>query len=415
MRPVLKPALRRVWRDRTTLQLGVGPTRALVLEDVGRDALALLDLLDGTRDCAGVVAAAARLGVLPEAVRCALDRLAAAGALDDAGADTAPLADLCRDDRERLVPELAALSLEHPAPGAGLAALGRRRRASVLVVGAGRIGALSASLLGAAGVGRVVIDDVHAAVAADSVPGGLAGADAGLPRARAAVQAVRRAAGEACTAADSTRQGSTNPADYAGHDLVLLAPEVYLGPHPRQLAAISRARVASLLVGVRDGTGVVGPLALPGLSSCPRCHDLHRADRDLAWPAVAAQLATPAAGAVQACSVALASMLAGVAVAQALAHLDQVVGRDRRLAGRHPTAAVAVVDATLEMTPPDWRLRRRSWAPHPGCGCILSPGRPPSPEQPAPAAAPLPSSDAVMTLPVRAAALAGTTAAAAAG
>ena len=41
---------------------------------------------------------------------------------------------------------------------------------------------------------------------------------------------------------------------------------------------------------VRDGTGLVGPLVIPGVTSCLECADLHRRDRDAAWPAVAAQL-----------------------------------------------------------------------------------------------------------------------------
>jgi hypothetical protein len=53
--------------------------------------------------------------------------------------------------------------------------------------------------------------------------------------------------------------------------------------------------------------------------------------------------------------VALATIIAGVAAMQALAFLD----------GDEP----ATVDGTLEMHPPDWRMRRRSWPPHPDCDC----------------------------------------------
>ena len=38
------------------------------------------------------------------------------------------------------------------------------------------------------------------------------------------------------------------------------------------------------------GQGLVGPLVVPGVTSCLTCADLHRADRDSAWPAVAMQL-----------------------------------------------------------------------------------------------------------------------------
>ena len=44
------------------------------------------------------------------------------------------------------------------------------------------------------------------------------------------------------------------------------------------------AGVPHLPVRVRDGTGLVGPLVIPGVTSCLGCADLHRSDRDAAWP-----------------------------------------------------------------------------------------------------------------------------------
>jgi hypothetical protein len=54
-------------------------------------------------------------------------------------------------------------------------------------------------------------------------------------------------------------------------------------------------------------------------------------------------------------AISVATVIAGVAAQQALAFLD----------GGEP----ACIDATIELRLPDWRLRRRSWAPHPECGC----------------------------------------------
>ena len=39
-----------------------------------------------------------------------------------------------------------------------------------------------------------------------------------------------------------------------------------------------------------EQTGLIGPLVLPGATSCLNCADLHRSDRDASWPALAAQL-----------------------------------------------------------------------------------------------------------------------------
>jgi hypothetical protein len=103
---------------------------------------------------------------------------------------------------------------------------------------------------------------------------------------------------------------------------------------------------------------VVGPLVLPGLTSCLRCADLHRRDRDPAWTALAVQL-TVARRHGGASDVALATIVAGVTAQQALAYLD----------GGEP----AVIEGTLEMQSPDWRIRRRSWPVHPDCDCGRSP------------------------------------------
>ena len=103
--------------------------------------------------------------------------------------------------------------------------------------------------------------------------------------------------------------------------------------------------------------GVVGPLVLPGLTSCLGCADLHRLDRDPAWNALAVQLSvrprTPATG-----DAALAAVLAGLAVLEALAFLD----------GGQP----ATIEGSLEIHAADRRIRRRTWPLHPDCACMLS-------------------------------------------
>lgn len=44
-----------------------------------------------------------------------------------------------------------------------------------------------------------------------------------------------------------------------------------------------------LPVRVRDRSGFVGPLVIPGVTSCLSCVDRHRTDQDAAWPALSAQ------------------------------------------------------------------------------------------------------------------------------
>ena len=48
MRPMLNPALAAIWRDESTLQLGVDPVRAVVIAGVTPSRAAFLSRLDGT-------------------------------------------------------------------------------------------------------------------------------------------------------------------------------------------------------------------------------------------------------------------------------------------------------------------------------------------------------------------------------
>jgi hypothetical protein len=122
---------------------------------------------------------------------------------------------------------------------------------------------------------------------------------------------------------------------------------------------------------VRGETGVVGPLVVPGVTSCLRCADLHRRDTDPHWPRLAAQLTAgegPASGATVTCL-----LTAVTAALQVLAFLDGA-------------GAPAALEATLELAPPELLPRVRRWPPHPGCGCLARGGadavRPPSDEAP---------------------------------
>ena len=91
----------------------------------------------------------------------------------------------------------------------------------------------------------------------------------------------------------------------------------YLVAEPRVVRDLHDAGVPHLLVRVRDGAGLVGPLVMPGVTSCLRCADLHRSDRDAAWPAVAAQLRDTVGSADR------ATMLATAALA--LHQVDSVI------------------------------------------------------------------------------------------
>src|SRR5437899_1351494 len=159
MRPLLKPALRRFWRDSTTVQIGVTRARAVVLCGMPPWAGPVLDALDGSRDLNGLMHIAHEHGADEPALHQLLNALSEAGVLDDATHGLEPLASLTREERDRIAPDVAALALAHPQPGGAMAALQSRRTTSIVVDGLGRVGSAIAMLLTAAGVGTVVPRD----------------------------------------------------------------------------------------------------------------------------------------------------------------------------------------------------------------------------------------------------------------
>ncbi|WTW97200.1 ThiF family adenylyltransferase [Streptomycetaceae bacterium NBC_01309] len=344
MRPRLRPALVRMWRDQRTLQFGLDPARALLLTGLDPALARLLDRLDGTRTPDQLYESAGRLGVAAGRTRALLDVLADADLLEDA--DAGPPRPRSRLAADRLAPDRASASLVRPGPDGGDGVLARRAAARVAVRGAGRVGAATASLLAAAGVGTVEVADSRPFCPADA--GAAAGSwDGGRKRREtAAREALRRAAPDVRLSAPP---GRTRP------DAVVLATEG-LRPEPALLERLATACIPHLYADVRETTGIVGPFVDPGRSACGRCLDLYRRDRDPAWPRLVAQSAAPARRREdRPCDGVLATAVAAQAALQLLIHLD----------GDTPTAT----GGTLEIALPDGGMRRRSWHPNAECGC----------------------------------------------
>ena len=337
-----------MWRDASTLQLGLDPAHAVVIGGLDPQTVRLVESLDGTRDLTGVLSAATGLGLERWRTGEILGLLTRAGVLDDGSADRTVLRTLDQRERERLAPDLAAASLAVDSNDGGAAALAGRRNSVVSVHGAGRVGASVTSLLAAAGVGGLAVEDAGTARLADAAPAGISIDDEGARRQDAALRAARRVA--------PSVRARLRPPEHP--DIAVLA--IVGALDPRLPDRLVRRGVPHLFASVREGTGIVGPLVLPGRSSCQRCHDLHRTDRDPGWPSIAAQLAGTASQSTAACDVALATAVAAHAAMQVLAFLD----------GDGPAREqLPAVDGTLEIARTDGRVRRRSWARHPLCGC----------------------------------------------
>lgn len=143
----------------------------------------------------------------------------------------------------------------------------------------------------------------------------------------------------------------------AGVDLMVLTDS--LTTDPRLLRDLHTARVPHLPVRLRDGTGMVGPLVIPGVSSCLGCADLHRTDRDAAWPILAVQLREVIAHADR------PTMLATAALALGEVHHIIAAVRGPGPPGNPP----ATMNATIEVDVATHTIRARRWSRHPLCGC----------------------------------------------
>ncbi|NUW35159.1 hypothetical protein HTZ77_27550 [Nonomuraea sp. SMC257] len=135
-------------------------------------------------------------------------------------------------------------------------------------------------------------------------------------------------------------------------DLVILAPVEPLDfVLVNELAELG---IPHLPASAFEGHGSVGPLVLPGRTTCLHCLDLTRRDRDPGWAMVTARLGGYPPGEI-ACDTTLAAIVAAAATSHALAHLD---GRPS-----------AVTNCTADVTP-DGRWGSTPWTRHPECRCM---------------------------------------------
>jgi bacteriocin biosynthesis cyclodehydratase domain-containing protein len=152
------------------------------------------------------------------------------------------------------------------------------------------------------------------------------------------------------------RHTSQRGATGADADLVVLTD--FLVVDPALVRELHDAGTPHLLVRVRDGTGLVGPMVVPGVTSCLRCADLHRSDHDAAWPAVAAQLRETVGTADRATVLATAAL--------AVNQVDRVLRAVRGVTNSGPPPTL---DTTLEFDVGASSIVARRWVRHPRCKC----------------------------------------------
>lgn len=327
-RPRLIPGLSVLERRSNEIQIGLEPRHAVVAKDLPPVIVDVLRGLDGRRSASALLDLAE--GEHAERLRDLLTGLAERGLIEEAE----PPGHVDTGAEE---PELWSVGTgRHRRDTAA-----QRARSAVVVHGAGRLAVAVSTLLAAAGVGHI---DTRAdgEVTADDLGSGFRDSDVGLPRRHALIEAIRR----------------TNPATRTGRlrgarrpELVVLTDAVV--PAPEVVSTLVADALPHLVVRVRDGIGIVGPLVMPGRSSCLRCADLHRTSLDSCWPRVALQLA----GQYQRAELSAVLATAGVAACQAL-----------RVLAPEDTPP-PTWNGTLEIDPYDGSAHRREWQPHEHCQC----------------------------------------------
>ncbi|MFI9006836.1 ThiF family adenylyltransferase [Actinosynnema sp. NPDC053489] len=326
-RPRVLPGLPLLRRRADVVQIGTDPRHAVLVEDVPEPMASVLLGLDGHHTLSDLRERLAGHGRQAAEFTGVLHGLVRAGLVEDSVPVPHP----------RLAAEATGWALRTRHRAAGLPAA--RAARSVVVHGEGRLAVTVAALLAASGVAHVRVV-ARGRVGPEDTGSGYVEADVGRPRAEAARDAVRRA----CP--------TVRPVGRAA-DLVVLADA--LVPAPELLHRLVEDGTPHLAVRVREGVGVVGPLVVPGRSSCLRCADRHEADADPAWPVLAAQLVDRP----QHADLATVTATAGVAVGQALLALDR----------SEPGTRPPTWDATLEVDAFAGVVGHRIAPVHPRCEC----------------------------------------------
>lgn len=300
--PRFARGIRALRRGPGGVQIGLDPAHAVVAEGLHASVAEAIRTLDGRESLATLCR---RAGEHAAHLRSTLHELHKFGLLEDA-----------RPERPRRLP-------------------------SVVIYGAGPLSGAVAALLAASGVRRID-GRTGGSVGSQESGYGFLPSDVGLRRKAAIREVVQRV------------NPSATDGVPAGHapDLAILTDS--LVPAPELVRFLMHERQPHLLGGFRDGTGIVGPLVIPGRSSCLTCADLYRTDADPEWPSIAGQLA----GQVQSAAPATIAATAALAVTHALTALEV------------PTSTPpALCDTTAQVDPGDLNITVRRWQAHPRCEC----------------------------------------------
>lgn len=175
-----------------------------------------------------------------------------------------------------------------------------------------------------------------------------------------------------------TRPDVFSPVEASASSMVVLADENVVEPCIRRM--LHEAAMPHMQVHLRDGAGVVGPVVVPGLTGCLDCGDLHRSERDPAWPRLMLQqigmrghgdpptaLITVGVAAARVRGFLLGPARAAVAP---LLHRPARHGAARRLTdGPGPERLPAELRTMVQVAAGAGGLSMHPWPAHPECPC----------------------------------------------
>lgn len=311
-RPWVRDDVPLVWRTDTCVEVGWPPRQARI-EDVDADHVAWLLGLRGQVGLDDALAGGAARGLRPAAMRRLLRAGVSSGLVDDAAAMPESLRDLPVRARDLLAADLASARHLHGGTAGARAIIDRRRSAEVSVQGTGPVADVIAMVLTSAGIGSIVSD---------------------RPAHSSSRRHRRSTVDRAChVLCDSSHPDASSDSDAMALDI----------PHLAVCAAGTR--------------GVIGPLVIPGRTSCLRCRDLHLADADPTWPRAAVQWASRRPTDVPA---GLAHLSGAWAALQVLAVVD---------AGP-ASVSVPTMGGAIVVSLPDATVDLEPRPAHPLCGCL---------------------------------------------
>jgi hypothetical protein len=332
-RPRLKSHARPLRRGQGSLQLGLCPDAGVVLDGLSEAEIAMAEGLDGSMDTQTVYAVAGAAGVAADRVSALIATLNEHHLLVDTVTDRAWLSTLRGQRRHLLRPDTtaAAIAAAYGLPGDGLDHVAARSTQHVVISGEGDLPDALADLLRAGGIGQVSVG-AHAVNALDlELRGSRIGA------------------------------GQATPGKALHHpvapDLVVLAAVGAI--HADAGEPWLRRGIPHLPLVVQAHRVQVGPLITGGAGPCLSCMDLHRRDRDAAWPAVLSQLSPVwplRPGPPVNCESTLTAMTIGIAAMIVHTCLDG-----------QPVPG----DVSLELTLPWPAILSRRWFRHSLCECTI--------------------------------------------